>query len=129
MATCTVLRCTEEASAVFGVERPGVTGLEIPLCAHHKAAIDAGASWNWVHDEGHSQVLMGSDAPVRLKRFSVTANAATSEVGPGMTLRLELLREGEVEDILAIWVTDERARSLSAALRMFGSEGDSTSKE
>lgn len=60
----------------------------------------------------------------RLARWGIDSGAGGSELGEGHTLRLELDRGGEVDDILRVWVTGaqlaDMADELPTLVRLIG---------
>ncbi len=114
MATCSVLRCAQPASHLLPVNTAGAPPLEAAICNDHQHQVEVGAAWNWNHEQG--EVLMGVDTYPRVSNWGTESGAGGSEVGEGLTLRLDLVQDGEATDILRLWVTKAQAADLAGWL-------------
>jgi hypothetical protein len=113
LTECDVLRCAKPAARVLQINTPGTAFEEAIVCQRHHDQIQAGAAWNWSADRG--EILMGTDLPLRLLGWSV-GERTTSDAGPGLLVQLDVGRDGELVDLVSIWLTDDQARSLGAQL-------------
>jgi hypothetical protein len=113
MTECDVLRCAEPAARVLQINTPGTAFKEAIVCQRHHDQIESGASWNWSPDRG--EILMAADLPLRLLDWSIGART-TSEAGPGVMVQLDVGRNGQLLDLVSIWLTDDQIRALGARL-------------
>lgn len=86
MTTCSVLHCQEDGTAVL--QSPKLGAFEALVCPTHKAAADNGAPW--LTDKDSRKLLMGTDVPPGLGKWTLVESEGT-----GAVLTIETDRAGE----------------------------------
>lgn len=106
--TCAVRGCEETATTTFQPEHTGIR-LEWPVCGFHDAALSAGEKYRFGED-GHSEILLGSAAPLDIVNFKVSTDVSGSMVTfilghDGIeSQRVELVMKPEQARALCFWV-------------------------
>lgn len=102
MTTCEVLRCQEAATTTHLVVP--VLSMNSPVCAAHKAKIDAGEPWAL---DDHNVIHMDADIAPRLTTFKTSERGGTK----GFTLQMELEAAGQPRS-QSVFITDDMAKEL-----------------
>jgi hypothetical protein len=104
----------------MAINEPGAPFLETPLCDEHRAVVAKGAAWDYQLESGHGILRIGSDADPRLREWTTEEFGTNSEVGPGLTLELDLMRDGETVHRTRLWITREQSARLGELLTRLG---------